>query len=114
MVKNCALLVDHIIYSCNEEVTNASITVYNDGIHDSLIDLAIETFQVIERMVVQVKINIALDKNDKEMTKEFIKTSVDVGKLMSGVQGNFIFKVFLENFFKSIDFEPKLPFPKVS
>lgn len=85
----------------------------NDGIHDSMIDIDLETLAVIEKMMVHVKINFALDKNDKTYQREFFQTSVDVKRLQDGVQGSFVIKMFLENFYKSIDFEPKFPLKKV-
>lgn len=91
----------------------ANITLFNDGIHDSSLDIDAESFAVIEKMMVRVKINLALDENDRSYQKQFFQTSVDVKRLLDGVQGNFVIKMFMENLYKSIDFEPKFPFKKV-
>lgn len=95
--------------SCNEKLGNLSIKVSDgntiSGTYDSLV--------VIEKMMVQLKIMVPADENDKSFQKQFFKTSIDVQKLFNGVQGSFVLKVIMENFFKSIDFEPKFPLPKV-
>lgn len=89
------------------------MTLSNDGIHDSSIDVIVETFAVIEKLMAHVKINVPADENDKVYQKEFLRTSIDVKRLFDGVQGNFIFKVFMENFMKSFEVEPKFPLRKV-
>lgn len=64
-------------------------------------------------MIGNVRITTPIDDDDKTYEKQFFRTSIDVEKLLKGVQGNFVMKVFLENFFQSIDFEPKFPMKKV-
>lgn len=96
--------------NCNEKLGNLSVKVSGE----SSISATFDSLFVIEKMMVQLKLMVPSDDNDKSFQKEFFRTSIDVQKLFNGVQGNFIVKVIMENFFKSIDFEPKLPFPKVS
>lgn len=90
-----------------------NFSIQNDGVHDTIINFYAETFAVIEKMSGHVRITTPMNDDDKTYEKEFFRTSVDVEKLMKGVQGNFVIKVFLENFLKSIEFEPKFPMNKV-
>lgn len=95
--------------NCNDKLGNLSIKVA-DG---STITATYDSLVVIEKMMMQLKIMVPADDNDKSFQKEFFRTSIDVQKLFNGIQGNFIVKVMMENFFKSIDFEPKFPLQKV-
>lgn len=112
-LKQCVILIDRVDYHFNEKINVVNFTLQNDGVHDTVINFCAETFAVIEKMIGHVRITTPMDDDDKIYAKPFFSTSVDVSKLLKGVQGNFVLKVFLENFFKSIDFEPKLPMKKV-
>lgn len=87
--------------------------VYNDGVHDSLINSTMTVFETIENIFVSVIIKVPADKNDKHYQKEFYRTTADMKKLLSGIEASFVAKVVMENFRKSVDFELKFPFQKV-
>lgn len=76
-------------------------------------NVTIFLFVVINKVIVKVSINIPEDNSDKNFRREFFRTSIDVEKIFDGIQGNFASRAFMENFYKSIDFEPKMPLEKV-
>lgn len=64
--------------------------------------------------MMHIKVNFPDDPEDKNYSREFMKTSVDVRKILEGAGGNFLVRSFMENIYKSIDFELKFPIKKVS
>lgn len=87
--------------------------VVNDGEHDSLMSWSLELFKVLEKATIAVIVKVQENEKDLNCVKDFFRTTVDLQKLFKGAQGSFVAKVLMENFFTSIDFEPKFPFEKV-
>lgn len=98
----------------NDDVANFTSQLYNDGVHDTLTNLTIEFKDVVQKITMIVSLKIAEDENDTVFRRELFKGTMDVEKLLKGNFGSFFMKIFMENYFKSIDFEPKLPFKKVN
>lgn len=82
--------------------------------NDSLISARFEVFTAIKRLNIQMKINVPADKDDKNFQKEVFRNSIDYKRLLEGARGNYVVQVLVDNFFKSLDFEPKLPMMPVS
>lgn len=87
---------------------NVSVDVYNDFIHSSVVNISIVSSANIERSTVYVTFASQKDSNRSW------KTVVDFEKLLNDRFGNLFFKIFMDNFAESIDFEPKFPMLPVS
>lgn len=58
-------------------------------------------------------INVPESENDMEYRREFFKASIDAEKILDGKFGSYVLKAIMENFIKSMEFDPKFPFKKV-
>lgn len=94
-------------------VVNGSVKVYNDDKHDSLVDVYLQTFDVIDRIVLYLRVNVPETSNDKDFKKELFRITIDIAKLFGDGYTNFVSKIILERLRDTIDFEPKFPFKKV-
>lgn len=88
------------------------MTLFNNGINNTLMNITFETFVVIERMI-YFKVKVAANKNDQNYQKDLIATVIDVKKFIKGIYGNFFVKSFAADYMKSIDFVPEFPMPIV-
>ena len=107
------LYYEDVKVNCNENIVNLTITLINDGIHDTVSNITIETFVEIEKVVSTVVIKIPASSKDKEYQREVFRTSIDFQRFFNGVEGGFISKVIRENLLKSIEFDLKFPFKAV-
>lgn len=100
--------------NANDKVASIKIDTFNDGVHDSVLNITIEHKFDVLQMRMLVKVNLPIDKRDTTYQRELFQTNVDVEKLFKGITGTFVLNTFMENFRDCIDFEPKLPFRAVS
>jgi hypothetical protein len=107
------LITDRVIASNNDDVANFTTKLFNDGIHDTTFNVTVEIKQIITKYKVEFKVMIQKNENDKNFERELIKTTIDVGKAINGIHGNFFLRAFYENFAKSADYERKMPVKKV-
>jgi outer membrane cobalamin receptor len=98
----------------NYDVANFSAEIFNDEIHDTVLNVTIEYKEEITKFQIEIKLSTQINENDKNFERELIRTNVNLGKMMNGIQGNYFLRAFMEAFAKSADFEMKLPFKKVS
>lgn len=103
-------MINYVNINCNYKFANLSVQVTNG----SLINARFEVFTAIKRLNIQMKINVPADKDDKNFQKEVFRNSIDYKRLLEGARGNYVIQVLVDNFFKSLDFEPKLPMMPVS
>lgn len=89
------------------------MSIRNDGVHDTFINACITISKDVEKVLATFKINFPEDKNDKKFGRQFFRTSINLEKASNGVNGNFLIKSLMENFYKSFDFELKFPLKKV-
>lgn len=95
-------------------VVNGSIKIHNDEAHDSLIDIRVETYDVIERIFLYMRLNVPENSNDKDFKKELFRFTFEVAKLFKDGYTNFMSKILMERLRETVDFELKFPFKKVS
>lgn len=98
----------------NEALGNASVSISNDGIHDTLINATFTTKVEVKKLLVYVSIRLPESRNDEQYKREFLKTTFDVEKLFNGIFSNVLGRSFMENFRSSANFELKLPLKTVS
>lgn len=105
--------IHYIVISSNEKVSKTTFKIYYDKNNNTVLNTDLILLVDVEKMVSTVKISVPENKKDKSFRKEVFKTSIDMDKLFNGVQGTYFAKVLLENYFTSINFEPKFPLKKV-
>ncbi|CRK89140.1 CLUMA_CG002901, isoform A [Clunio marinus] len=72
----------------NKNITNASYTLQNDGIHSTSISITIETFYEAVKGRITGSINFPENDSDREYKRQYFKTSLDYERLLKGVFGN--------------------------
>lgn len=108
------MVFDRINSSVDNKTTRIKFDIFNDAVHDTVMNVTIEHLHDVMKIKMLVKVNLPIDQRDKTYQREILQTNVDVEKLLNGITGNFVMQAFMENFLDCIDFEPKLPFRAVS
>lgn len=78
-----------------------------------MICLDFELFCDVITSLIYFKIRVNKDKDDREYQKEIMKFLINSDKLSNGVYSHPLVKGIMQNFFKSINFDFKIPFTKV-
>jgi hypothetical protein len=94
-------------------VSNLTIDFYNDRIHGAVLNATLEWKVVITQYKAEVKVMTQEDKSDKIFNREFFRTSFNLNRLLRGVYGNFLVRLFFEQLTKSAKYPIKLPIEKV-
>lgn len=97
----------------NNSLANIKFDFFNDNLHDSVIDLTIETFVTLDNIRVYMKIDLSEKRNDQFDTN-LVNTVMDLGKLFRGALANPIMKTVTESLLKNANFKLQLPFKPVS
>lgn len=108
------IIVEDYKLEFNSELVNIQMNVSSDRISDPIVNIRLETFVTLTKLFAYATIHLPQDQNDDKYRTEFIKTVIDIEKLLKGITGNIIVKSFLGDLFKSITFKPKFPFAPVS
>lgn len=90
-----------------------SSSIYNDGVHSTLLNLTTSRSEILENLILYLKVSIARDKFDRSYQVDMLRTTIKMKKFYQGITGNFVGKIILESFFKDVNFTPKFPIPKV-
>lgn len=91
-----------------------NITLYNDGVHNTIIDVIVNFFVVVHGFSFEVALNLPETNDDLNFRRLFLKTSVDVEKHVKGNRGNFLVAFVLDHYIKGFDFELKFPLKQAS
>lgn len=97
----------------NKEAINITSTIFNDGLHDSLVNMTVQHFVTIENEMLYIKFNLPLFEGDQNYQRQVLSTVTDMKKFMKGVNGNFITKSILERLSTSVDFPLEFPLKPV-
>lgn len=100
--------------SWNKSYFNATYNHTCDGTQPCMMNIEIETNIAVTKILVYIKVKIPDNDNDSDYKRELIRAIIDLEKIIKGVHGNPIVRVFASDYFRSMDFEPKFPFPAVS
>lgn len=112
-MQNASVIFRDIIMNCNDQYANLTYTLTNGNVHNSLLNATITFFVDLDKLQLQLKIDEPSSIDDHNYQKSFFRTSLDIGRLISGVQGNFITRMFLQSILSSIKTIPTFPFKKV-
>lgn len=110
-----ALHVDKLVLIGNNLYNDMNYSYIHDEKENVHVDFAIRTKAVATKMLLYVKANIAENKDDRKMSREFIRTVIDFDKLIKGLYGNPLLAGFMKSIAKKIDaLNLKSPLPIVS
>lgn len=59
------------------------------------------------------KVLVPESKNEERYTREYFRSSVDVGRVVKAIKGNTFIRMIAESVASSFDFELKFPLKKV-
>lgn len=102
-----------ISHDCKENIAAINITLENDGLHDTIMNVTLESFIDFDNILVLSKLYLPDDKSGKSFTREYFSTSLDVSKITKAMKANALIRVVVEDLLKSLDFELKFPMKKV-
>lgn len=108
-----SIVYHRIRQECNDKFVELNITLQNDGVHDTIINITFETFGDLENILIISKVNLPEDKNDNLFKKEYFKTTIDLKRMSKMIKGNALMRYVAEHALKSLDFELKFPLKKV-
>lgn len=97
----------------NKDVMNVTSEIFNDGLHDTLINMTVQYFVTIETEMLYIKFNLPLYEGDDRYQRRILSTVTNMNKFMKGVNGNFVTKSILERLSLSIDFPLEFPLEPV-
>jgi hypothetical protein len=74
------------------------------------VDVTFELFKNVTNIFANIDIRFAESETDTKYQRKFFATTINYGRALEGVRGNFIISALLESFTKSADFDINLPF----
>lgn len=97
----------------NTPIINITIKIFNDFVHDSILDATYDLKAKLEKATLYLEFKIpGLDSFVGGPRS--LKSVIDLEKVLNGVNGNVLFRTAMDGFLKSLDFEPKFPITPVS
>lgn len=109
----CVLFIDKLKTDVDKTLINITFDYTSDKVHELMIDVTLETFATLEKLVIYLKVSVPEDENDFQFKKEKLKTVFDISKLVRGMYGNPLIKTFLETFLKSANVTAAFPIKAV-
>lgn len=96
------LHIDRVLLENNKKCNNVSEIHEHDKTGNAVVTLDIKTFDTVSKMLLYIKVNLAKDENDDLCRREFLRTVMDVNKLIEGAYGNVLIKGFLASFISQV------------
>ena len=107
------LIVDELKGKVNKTYLNITSNYSTDRTQEATLNFNFYTFATLNNLKVYFSINLPENKDDVNFRKELVRTVVDFEKIVKGIFGNPIVKIFMEDIFSSMDFELHLPMKPV-
>lgn len=111
---SCLVYIDRVKSGFNPKMCNLTINYTHNEKGESVTNVTIVNHVNITKLFVYVSVRIPENRNDREYSREVIRTVVDLEKVFNGLQSNPLVKGYADNILKHVDFEIKLPFKPVS
>lgn len=114
------LLIKHsaMIYKSqfefNKNYIDFNLSSINDGIHDTILNAAVENFKPVESVFIYIEARTAESKTDENYQRLMFRTNIDLSRFLKGITGNFLSNLFVDPIIKSLGFNLTLPIPAVS
>lgn len=97
-----ALYLDKLEIETDKTLLTVDLKYVHNERSEAVMNISVHTFKVVQKAMMYLRVNIASHKNDKEFKQEFIRTRIDLIKLINGFYGNAILKGFMDNIIKEI------------
>lgn len=98
----------------NEKINRWSFNYTQDQTVTAAASFTVDNFVNITKALLYINFKVAEDDNDREYRREVIKTVIDLGKFVRGLQGHPILRFYIEDLKKTMDFNLTFPIPPVS
>lgn len=105
--------IERVSNEIDKNIANLNITLYNDGIHNTMVDVVVNFLVVAHGFSYEIALNMPESRNDRSFKRLFLRTAVDIEKFLKGNRGNFVVAMLLDQYLKCLDFELKFPLKKV-
>lgn len=112
-VVNSILLVHIVDISQNVSLVKINIEYFNDNVHDTVINVKIETFALLNNIRLYIKVDVYKNRNDQFDTN-LANTVIDVEKLFRGALANPIIRTVTESLLENANFKLHFPLNPVS
>lgn len=113
-VLSVIISIDRYTLDFNKQFTNWSTSFTHNEHRNAVVNLTLETYQPMTKLLIYVKCNLAQNKNDQEFKWQFFKTIYNAEKVANEAQTNFLVGAFVQNVRKFTDFKLQFPLKAVS
>lgn len=110
-MKGIVILRD-VSYEPANEFGTLNVSFHNDWKHSSTVNLTAQTLVVVERLRLHLRIMLPEDTRDEEHRRQLFQTTVDLEKIVNGLNGSFLTKALMDNLLKTGQI-PSFPIPAV-
>lgn len=110
--KDCKIRFENSTFYSNQKYVDSTMTFFEDDNSEAMFNMTINQKVDMIKEVLLVSFNRPKDEFDRNYQLSILKTSIDLCKISQGVLSNVFVKTFMENFFKSSDYQMKCPFLK--
>lgn len=83
----------------------------SDGVSSTLFNITLHYFKPVYGVKLEFKIYVSDNAEDTTFLREFFRTSLDIQKLIDGINGNSLLKGLGERLMNSMDFKIRFPMP---
>lgn len=98
----------------DERFSNVSVNIGNGNLEETGLNVWFELYEILEKFSILMRINIPENEKDNDYQKEMLRIRLDGRQLFDRHYTNFIVKFVMDSMLDKLDFEPKLPMPKVN
>lgn len=110
---NAKITFENFVSTSDPEIANFSSVITKNSNGDSVMNITIDFAYEVSKAMIYFTFSIQKDKNDKNFEKVLLKSNVNACRMISGIIGDFLTKIIMEDLMKFVDFQLKCPFPKV-
>lgn len=110
---SAVIYIDRFTLDCNQKIGNWSTAFTHDERRNAIVNVTIEIFKPMSKMLVYARINLAENEHDRNYKRDFLRTVFDIKKTLKGSQ-NFLVSAFMANLRTFMDFEVQFPLQPVS
>lgn len=100
-------------YESDKKLANISISTFNDGIHNALINARFEFYSNVQNVFIKLQIRLPETPNDSKYEKIFFQSNVNVRKVLEGVRGNSLISLVSDIILESMNENLTFPLTKV-
>lgn len=111
--QDAKIVFDNFVSMNSPENANFSSIISRNSKGDSIMNMTIDLAYEMSKMVIYFTFAVPKEKNDKNYERVIINSNVNVCKMVSGVVGDFLTKMIMDDLKNLTDFELKCPLKPV-